>query len=148
MTKKTEKEEIFMEANTGTFYSCLTSFIKKKEIPDLALMLLKLAAELRLESPLSLAELVSTGDVCNGESSLGSTCTAESGLSGSGLPRLTLALFLAALFRKVRREFSICKWQTKLANQQNYTTQGFTLRHFFLPPACPEALLPEELARG
>lgn len=70
---------------------------------------LELATEIRLESPLSLAELVSTGEVRNGESRPKSSLTAESGLSGSGLLWLTLALFLAALFRKERREFSICE---------------------------------------
>lgn len=70
---------------------------------------LELATEIRLESPLSLAELVSTGEVCNGESRPKSSLIAESGLSGSGLLWLTLALFLAALFRKERREFSICE---------------------------------------
>ncbi len=75
---------------------------------------LELATELRLERPLSLAELVSTGEVCNGESRPRSCLTAESGLSGSGskLLRLTLALFLAALLRNERREFSICEQHT------------------------------------
>lgn len=81
---------------------------------DLVFMPLKpeLATELRLDSPLSLAELVSTGEVCDGESRPKSSLTAESGLSGSGLLWLTLALFLAALFRKERREFSICQQRT------------------------------------
>lgn len=75
---------------------------------------LELATELRLERPLSLAELVSIGEVCDGESRPRSSLTAESGLSGSGseLFMLTLALFLAALFRKERREFSICEQHT------------------------------------
>lgn len=71
---------------------------------------LELATELRLERPLSLAELVSIGEVCDGESRPRSSLTAESGLSGSGSElRLTLALFLAALLRNERREFSICE---------------------------------------
>lgn len=75
---------------------------------------LELATELRLERPLSLAEV---GEVCDGESRPRSSLTAESGLSGSGseLFMLTLALFLAALFRKERREFSICERHTKLS---------------------------------
>lgn len=70
---------------------------------------LELATELRLDRPLSLAELVSIGEVCDGESRPRSSLTAESGLSGSGseLLRLTLALFFAALLRNERREFSI-----------------------------------------
>ncbi len=76
---------------------------------------LELATELRLERPLSLAEPVSIGDVCDGESRPRSSLMAESGLSGSrsGLLRLTLALFLAALLRNERREFSICQQHTK-----------------------------------
>lgn len=76
---------------------------------------LELATELRLERPLSLAELVSIGEVCDGESRPRSSLTAESGLSGSGsgLLRLTLALFLAALLRNERREFSICEQHAK-----------------------------------
>lgn len=83
---------------------------------------LELATELRLERPLSLAELVSTGEVCDGESRPRSSLTAESGLSGSGseLLILTLALFLAALFRKERRELSIWKQQTA-SNTQTVT---------------------------
>lgn len=73
---------------------------------------LELATELRLERPLSLAELVSFGEVSDGESRPRSNLTAESGLSGSGLLRLTLALFLAALLRNERREFSICERHT------------------------------------
>lgn len=71
---------------------------------------LQLAAELRLDRPLSLVELVSVGGVCDGESRPRSNLTAESGLSGSRseLLRFTLALFLAALLRKERSEFSIC----------------------------------------
>lgn len=74
---------------------------------------LELATEIRLDSPLSLAELVSTGEVCSGESRPKSSLTAESGLSTSGLLWLTLALFLAALFRKERKEFSICEQHYK-----------------------------------
>lgn len=83
-------------------------------IPDLVFMPLmpELETELILESPLSLTELVSTGEVCDGDSKPRSTLTAESGLSGSGLPWFTLALFLAALLRNERREFSICEQQT------------------------------------
>lgn len=79
--------------------------------PHLVLMPLKLelATELRLERPLSLAELVSIGGVCDGESEPRSSLTAESGLSGSEPLRLTLALFLAALLRNERRELSICE---------------------------------------
>lgn len=87
-----------------------TQTCSKMQIFYLVLMPLKLelATELRLERPLSLAELVSTGEVCDGESRPRSILTAESGLSGSELLRLTLALFLAALLRNERREFSIC----------------------------------------
>lgn len=83
----------------------------RRNVPYLVLTPLKLqlATELRLDRPLSLAELVSTGEVCTGESVPSSSLTAESGLSGSELFILTLALFLAALFRNERREFSICK---------------------------------------
>lgn len=86
---------------------------------------LELATELRLESPLSLAELVSIGEVYDGESRPRSSLTAESGLSGSGseLLRLTLALFLAALLRKERSEFSICErhthWRGKVLKEPN-----------------------------
>lgn len=73
---------------------------------------LELATELRLDRPLSLAELVSNGKVCVGESGPGSSLTAESGLSASELFILTLALFLAALFRNERSEFSI--WERNL----------------------------------
>lgn len=72
----------------------------------------ELATELRLKRPLSLVELVSMGEVCDGESRPRSNLTAESGLSGSELLRLTLALFLAALLRSERSEFSICKQHT------------------------------------
>lgn len=58
---------------------------------------LELATELRLDRPLSLAELVSIGEVYDGESRSRSNLTAESGLSGSGLLKLSLALFFAAL---------------------------------------------------
>lgn len=75
---------------------------------------LEFATELRLESPLSLVELVSTGEVFDSESRPKSTFTAESGLSGSGLLRLALARFLAALLRSERRELSICGQVTKL----------------------------------
>lgn len=83
---------------------------------------LELATELRLDSLLSLAELVSTGEVCVGESETRSSLTAESGLSGSGseLLILTLALFLAALFRNERREFSI--WKQNTANHKRRVT--------------------------
>lgn len=76
---------------------------------------LKFATELRLERPLSLAELAVIGEVCGGESRPRSSLTAESGLSGSGseLLRLTFALFLAALLRKERREFSIYEQHKK-----------------------------------
>lgn len=74
-------------------------------------LVLELATELRLERPLSLAELVSMGELCDGESRHRSNLTAESGLSGSGLLRFTLALFFAALLRNERREFNICKQQ-------------------------------------
>lgn len=76
------------------------------------------AAELRLDSLLSLAELPSTGEVCAGQSESRSSLTAGSGLSGSGseLLILTLALFLAALFRNERRELSI--WRQNTANTQ------------------------------
>lgn len=86
---------------------------KKRWILHLVLMPLKLelATELRLESPLSLAEVVSIGEVCDGESRPRSSLKAESGLSGSELLRLTLALFLAALLRSERSEFSIWKQQ-------------------------------------
>ena len=77
------------------------------------LVLKPLATELRVERPLSLAELVSFGEVCDNESR--SNLTAESGLPGSGLLRLTLALFLAALLCNERREFRICEEHT---NQQ------------------------------
>ena len=70
---------------------------------------LMLVTELRLERPPSLVELVSFREGCDGESRPRSNLTAESGLSGSGLLRPTLALFLAALLRNERREFSICK---------------------------------------
>ncbi len=75
---------------------------------------LELATEFRLERPLSLTELVSIGEACDGESVLRSGLTAESGLSVSGSEplRLTLALFLAALLRNERREFSICEQHT------------------------------------
>lgn len=80
---------------------------------------LELATELRLERPLSLAEV---GEVCDGESRPRSSLTAESGLSGSGseLFMLTLALFLAALFRKERREFSICERHTNMHEAKSY----------------------------
>lgn len=83
---------------------------------------LELATEYRLDRPLSLAELVSTGEVCVGESGPRSSLTAESGLSGSGseLLILTLALFLAALFRNERREFSI--WKQNTANHKRGVT--------------------------
>lgn len=83
--------------------------LEEVEFPGLVLMPLKLelATELRLKRPLSLAELVGMGDVCDGESRPRSNFTAESGLSGSELLRLTLALFLAALLRNERSEFSI-----------------------------------------
>lgn len=71
---------------------------------------LELATELRLDRPLSLAELVIFGEVCDCESM--SNLTAESGLSGSGLLRLTLALFLAAPLRNEHREFIICEQHT------------------------------------
>lgn len=80
---------------------------------------LELATELRLESPLSLVELVSIGDVCDGESRPRSSLTAESGLSGSELLRLTLALFFAALLRKERREFSICDQNTEIGRYEH-----------------------------
>lgn len=73
----------------------------------LLLLKLELASELRLEIPLSLTELVSTGEV-KGEARPRSNLIAESGLSGSELLRLILALLLAALLRNERREFSIC----------------------------------------
>lgn len=75
-------------------------------------LMLELATELRLERPLSLAELVSIGEVCDGESRHRSNLTAESGLSGPGLLRFTWALFFAALLRNERREFNICNQHT------------------------------------
>lgn len=91
--------------------------LKDRTQKDIHLLLmpleLELATEPRLDRPLSLAELVSFGDVCDGESRPRSNLTAESGLSGSGLLRLALALFLAALLRNERREFSICGKHTK-----------------------------------
>lgn len=95
--------------NSGGTSKAINAKSSQKQILYLVLMALKLelATELRLERPLSLAEVVSIGEVCDGESKPRSSLTAESGLSGSEL--FTLALFLAALLRNERREFSICE---------------------------------------
>lgn len=72
---------------------------------------LELVAELILERPLSLAELVRALVEWEVEFKRTSTLTAESGLSGSGLPWPTPALLLVVLFRSERNEFSICVQQ-------------------------------------
>lgn len=88
-------------------------YCRETENIYLVLMPLKLefVTELRLERPLSLAELVSIGGVCDGESRSRSNLPAESGLyvSRPELLRLPLVLFLAALFRKERKDFNICE---------------------------------------
>lgn len=71
---------------------------------------LELVAEIILERPLSLAELVRALVEWKEEFKPASAFTAESGLSGSGLLWPALALLLV-LFRCERSEFPVCVQQ-------------------------------------
>lgn len=61
-----------------------------------------------LEIPLSPVEVVPGEEPWEGQSPGNSNFTPESGLSRSAMLLLSLALFLAALFRRDRRQFCIC----------------------------------------
>lgn len=126
-TQSAERRVVTKESSS--FSSC---FLERQNVPHLVLTPLKLEleTELRLDRPLSLAELASTGEVCMGESEPSSSLNAESGLSGSELLILTLALFLAALFRNERRECSICE-QSKAKHTGRVITE-YLLRLFSL----------------